>query len=491
MGDGSTRFAKAIGAYASIGEKRDDKEEGGSEKGSGLFGFTGWCCFKVWQAALLFFPTSPFYGYLDNRVSLMAAVVVLVLAPYGLTMFATDRLSSKKGISVALAIAWLCLIAGLFLQMAVPGAVILQLVLLSATMWGIHLAWQPYAATLKALRLVGARGLVASVAFVVLAFVDAATMRIVFWILPFLSIVSLAAHQSFEPPEQVRFATKEESKSHIDLFIHNPMWNIWESVLQGIGIGLMFAAGISGGEHLLFLGAAMFVAAFLLIAGSKYLLEFNKAAVLIVVIAVMAPLLIAAVFSQGYALAAIGAAAFLIGRFQQGIDVRERFSKPYLEIYLFGRRHFLEMFGIIVGVVAAYVAFDPGSSFEVRLAFALTVLYVMALCTLVYYFKVIANYENFIYEEESKEHQVSQALLEGAEKNRWIRKVNAVAASADLSPRQVEVLKYLSYGRNAETISKELFISRSTAKSHIYTIYKKVGVHTQQELLDLIQEQSA
>lgn len=420
----------------------------------------------------------------------MAAVIVLVLAPYGLTMFATDMLSSKKGISGALAVAWLCLIAGLFLQMVFPGAIILQLMALSATMWGIHLAWQPYAATLKALRLVGARGLVASVAFVMLAFVDATTMKIVFWILPFLSIVSLAAHQSFEPPEQVRFATKKESKSHVDLFIHNPIWNIWESVLQGIGIGLMFAAGISGAEHLLFLGAAMFVAAFLLIAGSKYLLEFNKAAVLIAVIAVVSPLLIVATFSQGYVLAAIGAAAFLIGRFQQGIDVRERFSKPYLEIYLFGRRHFLEMFGIILGVVAAYSAFDPGSPFETRLAFALVILYVMALCTLVYYFKVIANYESFIYEEENKERQVNQALLEGADKNRWIRKVNAVAAAADLSPRQVEVLKYLSYGRNAETISKELFISRSTAKSHIYTIYKKIGVHTQQELLDLIQEQA-
>lgn len=488
MGDKTVRFGKLMGVFSSIGLGGEAKSEKGSERGSGVFGFTGWCCFKIWQAALLFFPSSPFYAFMDANVSFMAAVIVLVLAPYGLTMFATDRLSSKRGISFALAVAWLCLVAGLFLQMVVPTAIVPQLVLISATMWGIHLAWQPYAATLRALRLVGARGLVASVAFVALAFVDAETMKIVFWILPFLSIVSLAAHQSFETAESVRFATKEETKSHIDLFIHNPIWNIWESVLQGIGIGLMFAAGITEGEHLLFLGVAMFIAAFLLIAGSKFLLEFNKAAVLIAVIAVMAPLLVAAAFSEGYALAAIGAAAFLIGRFQQGIDVRERFSKPYLELYLFGRRHFLEMFGIIVGAIAATLAFSTGSPFGIRLAFALAVLYVTALCTLVYYFKVIANYESFIYEEENKE-QVNQALLEGAEKNRWIRKVNAVAAAADLSPRQIEVLKYLSYGRNAETISKELFISRSTAKSHIYTIYKKIGVHTQQELLDLIQEQ--
>ena len=36
------------------------------------------------------------------------------------------------------------------------------------------------------------------------------------------------------------------------------------------------------------------------------------------------------------------------------------------------------------------------------------------------------------------------------------------------------------------TIQDKLFISESTAKTHIYNIYQKVGIHTQRELMELL-----
>lgn len=55
-----------------------------------------------------------------------------------------------------------------------------------------------------------------------------------------------------------------------------------------------------------------------------------------------------------------------------------------------------------------------------------------------------------------------------------------------LSPREAEVFSYLVKGRNAKHVAEKLFISESTAKTHISNIYRKLGVHSQQELLDTL-----
>lgn len=56
-----------------------------------------------------------------------------------------------------------------------------------------------------------------------------------------------------------------------------------------------------------------------------------------------------------------------------------------------------------------------------------------------------------------------------------------------LSSRQREVLTMLAKGRNAEYITEKLVISSHTAKAHIYNIYQKTGVHSRQELMDLVE----
>ena len=71
------------------------------------------------------------------------------------------------------------------------------------------------------------------------------------------------------------------------------------------------------------------------------------------------------------------------------------------------------------------------------------------------------------------------------------KKCEAVAKKYDLSERQGEVLMMLAKGRNAEYITKKLIISSHTAKAHIYSIYQKTGVHSRQELMDLVEETEA
>lgn len=56
-----------------------------------------------------------------------------------------------------------------------------------------------------------------------------------------------------------------------------------------------------------------------------------------------------------------------------------------------------------------------------------------------------------------------------------------------LSPRETEVCAHLGRGRNRQFVADALGISLETAKTHVTNVYRKLGVHSQQELLDVIE----
>ncbi len=60
------------------------------------------------------------------------------------------------------------------------------------------------------------------------------------------------------------------------------------------------------------------------------------------------------------------------------------------------------------------------------------------------------------------------------------------ATRYSLTAREQDVLVWLAVGRTAGHIANNLSISKNTAVSHIRSIYQKTGVHSQQELMDLI-----
>ena len=55
-----------------------------------------------------------------------------------------------------------------------------------------------------------------------------------------------------------------------------------------------------------------------------------------------------------------------------------------------------------------------------------------------------------------------------------------------LSRRETEVMFLLAKGHNAAFIQEKLCISKSTAKTHISHIYRKLDIHNQQELLAMV-----
>lgn len=70
----------------------------------------------------------------------------------------------------------------------------------------------------------------------------------------------------------------------------------------------------------------------------------------------------------------------------------------------------------------------------------------------------------------------------------WTKSCNALAEQAGLSSRERDVLFLLGKGYTIEYIAGELGISFNTAKSHIRNVYAKAGVHSKQELQNLIEE---
>lgn len=60
--------------------------------------------------------------------------------------------------------------------------------------------------------------------------------------------------------------------------------------------------------------------------------------------------------------------------------------------------------------------------------------------------------------------------------------VMQTAKEYSLTERELQVIAYLANGRNTTYIAEALSISKATAKAHKYSIYKKLGIHTADEL---------
>ncbi|MGN0038273.1 MAG: response regulator transcription factor [Coriobacteriales bacterium] len=66
-------------------------------------------------------------------------------------------------------------------------------------------------------------------------------------------------------------------------------------------------------------------------------------------------------------------------------------------------------------------------------------------------------------------------------------RIKSISKDFLLSRRETEILRYLARGRNAAFIQQKLVISPHTVKSHMYNIYCKLGVHSQQKIIDMIE----
>jgi DNA-binding CsgD family transcriptional regulator len=59
-----------------------------------------------------------------------------------------------------------------------------------------------------------------------------------------------------------------------------------------------------------------------------------------------------------------------------------------------------------------------------------------------------------------------------------------------LSPRETDVLFYIAQGRSQRVIHDRLILSMGTVKTHLEHIFSKMNVHSKQEIIDLVFNES-
>lgn len=75
-----------------------------------------------------------------------------------------------------------------------------------------------------------------------------------------------------------------------------------------------------------------------------------------------------------------------------------------------------------------------------------------------------------------------------AERAKAHDRCEALAARHGLGERATEVLALYSRGRSRSRIEQELYISKGTVNFHLRNIYQTLGIHSRQELLDLLDD---
>lgn len=79
-------------------------------------------------------------------------------------------------------------------------------------------------------------------------------------------------------------------------------------------------------------------------------------------------------------------------------------------------------------------------------------------------------------------------IIPSERRQRFQEKCRAVVERYGLTEREGEVMTLFAKGRNLDYIKDELCLSKSTVSTHRQHIYQKLGVHSLQEMLDLIQD---
>ncbi|MEA5020293.1 MAG: helix-turn-helix transcriptional regulator [Gordonibacter sp.] len=80
----------------------------------------------------------------------------------------------------------------------------------------------------------------------------------------------------------------------------------------------------------------------------------------------------------------------------------------------------------------------------------------------------------------------ADGIAEEDERAKLLARCADKGAERGLSPREMEVLQLIALGRNTVAIGQELNIANGTLKSHTQRIYQKFGVHSRDELCELL-----
>jgi DNA-binding CsgD family transcriptional regulator len=265
----------------------------------------------------------------------------------------------------------------------------------------------------------------------------------------------------------------------LDAPLHIPAKFLITALLHGLSLGILLGLFSAHGyvNNTVLLISYALAALLLLVTAVAVMMDFNHL-----------------IYQVGFALVAFGSMliAFFYPAFQWGSSL-QLMGFCYLHLLMWGLCSYLTknfklpatwvvawptcsfMLGQLSGIVTSNVLYQlpHGPQAFPRLFLVLTFIMLFAALSLMSY----RNYQT----AWGLAHPGSSGLRE----DDLATLVQFLATTNELSQREVQTLELLARGKNRRAIAQELFISQETVKSHTHSIYRKLVVHSQQELIEM------
>lgn len=146
--------------------------------------------------------------------------------------------------------------------------------------------------------------------------------------------------------------------------------------------------------------------------------------------------------------------------------------------------------GVIIGNIGALLAAEGPTFSALSAAFIATFCTILAaalstrdddqLASAYLLFEQAAHKEDLEREHASEYNAVIEpTTLE--------RKCSIIAKTKRFTPREADVLPYLARGMSVPFISTKLVVSRNTVDTHVRNIYRKLDIHSRDELIELVE----
>lgn len=124
----------------------------------------------------------------------------------------------------------------------------------------------------------------------------------------------------------------------------------------------------------------------------------------------------------------------------------------------------------------SYFSIDAGASIG-PFAMGLGFLLVAVLALFLIFFGSGANLDALTFERKTAALPTDREAV-----------CDALAKECGMTQREQDVLYYASLGYSVKKVGETLFISEHTVHTHAKSVYRKLGVHAKQELIDLVDE---
>lgn len=184
----------------------------------------------------------------------------------------------------------------------------------------------------------------------------------------------------------------------------------------------------------------------------------------------------------------IVAFAFLFLRDISRIITRILIAQEYAvsKIRFCARTIFPFISGMFLGVCFALFIASFSDMFVAQIGLALSIFILVLVSTISPYGSDLLIMSN----EESKNNLAIDAQTDEdyPSQGAWKQACCQFAQEYSLTSREKEVMEMLSRGRSAAIIARDFSISVHTAKSHIYNVYHKMMVESQQDLIDMVEK---